>query len=231
MTGQLPIDDRIREADHRIKNHLQMIAGLLALQSRRSRSSELRQELDDAAHRIMAVALLHQQLQRGGDRPVDMAAYLEEICRGLAISSDCEDRGIRISLCVEPADLPSEQAITLGLITSELVTNALKHAYGGCSGAVAVRFEHQVTDWRLTVADHGRGLTTPQIEAGGFGLSLIDRLAQKLGGGLTVVSEGFGAEFRVDFPSSYEGSSGRAVRSAIPSQTAHEPSWPTEGHP
>lgn len=223
MTGQPPIDDRIREADHRIKNHLQMVAGLLTLQARRSGCSELREELDDAAHRIMAVALLHQQLQREGERPVDMAAYLQEICRGLAISSDCEGRGIRLSLCVEPGDLPGEQAMTLGLITSELVTNALKYAYGARSGAIGVRFEDQAGAWRLTVADHGPGLATSQIEAGGFGLRLVGRLAQKLGGDFTVVSDGLGAEFRVDFPAAHDGAPRRGGGSAIPSQTAQDP--------
>jgi two-component sensor histidine kinase len=231
MTIELPLADRIREADHRIKNHLQMVAGLLALQSRRSASSELREELDDAAHRIMAVALLHQQLQRAGDRPVDMAAYLQEICRGLAISSDCEGRGVRLSLRVESGDLPGEQAMTLGLITSELVTNALKYAYGARSGAVVVKLEDQAGDWRLTVADQGPGLATSQIEAGGFGLGLVGRLAQKLGGDFTVVSDGLGAEFRVDFPSSHDGASRRVVGSAIPSQTAHDPLEGRGGRP
>lgn len=200
MTTELTADDRIREADHRIKNHLQMVASMLALQSRQSTNAEVREELGRAAHRVMAVALLHEQLQRNGERPIDIAAYLEEICRALALSSDCEARRVRIWFAAEPAELPGEQAITLGLITSELVTNAIKHACGGSPDMVAVRFEDHVGDWRLTVADRGPGLAALPPEGRGFGLTLVGRLAQKLSGAFTVVSDGFGTQFRVEFP-------------------------------
>lgn len=211
MTTELSADDRVREADHRIKNHLQMVASMLALQSRRSTNAELREELDHAAHRVMAVALLHEQLQRSGERPIDIAAYLEEICRDLALSNDCKARRVQISLAAESAELPGDQAITLGLITSELVTNAIKHAYGGSPGMVAVRFEDHAGDWRLTVADRGPGLAVLPAQGRGFGLSLIGRLAQKLSGAFTVVSDGFGAQFRVEFPSLPEAPSDMAV--------------------
>jgi len=211
MTSELTADDRIREADHRIKNHLQMVASLLALQSKQSTNAELREELDHAAHRVMAVALLHEQLQRSGERPIDIAAYLEEICRDLALSNDCEARRVQISLAVESAELPGDQAIALGLITSELVTNAIKHAHGGSPGMVAVSFEDHAGDWRLTVADRGPGLAALPAEGRSFGLSLIGRLAQKLSGAFTVVSDGFGAQFRVEFPSLSEGPPDMAV--------------------
>jgi two-component sensor histidine kinase len=211
MTMELTADDRIREADHRIKNHLQMVASMLALQSQQSANAELREELDRAAHRVMAVALLHAQLQRNRDGEVDVAAYLEEVCRDLALSSDCEARQIQLSLAVESTVLPGDQAIALGLITSELVTNAIKHAYGGRPGIVSVKFEDYAGDWRLTVADRGPGLAPAPPEGRGFGLRLIGRLAQKLGGAFTVVSDGFGAQFRVEFPSLPETTSDMAV--------------------
>lgn len=211
MRAELSVDDRIREADHRIKNHLQMVASMLALQSRQSTNAELREELDHAVHRVMAVALLHAQLQRDRDGEIDIAAYLEEVCRDLALSSDCEARQIQISLAVESAELPGDQAITLGLITSELVTNAIKHANGGHPGVVAIRFEDHAGDWRLTVADRGSGLAALPPEGRGFGLRLIGRLAQKLGGAFTVVSDGFGAQFRVEFPSVPAGASEMAM--------------------
>lgn len=200
MNAELDFEDRIREADHRIKNSLQMVVSMLALQARQSSNPELRDELDDASHRVMAVALLHEQLQHKGDHPVAMTEYLAEICRELALSADGEARGICISVAAEAAELPNGQAMALGLITSELVMNAFKHAYADRPGVVYVRFEHGPGGWQLAVADQGPGLAKPAAESTGFGLRLVGQLVRKLGGRIDVVDSGIGAEFRVTFP-------------------------------
>ena len=201
MNAELNVEDRIREADHRIKNSLQMVVSMLALQARQSSNTEIRDEFDDASHRVMAVALLHEQLQHKGDHPIAMAEYLEEVCRDLSLGADCEARAIRVSVAAEAAELPNGQAMALGLITSELVMNALKHAYTDRPGVVEVRFEHRAGGWHLTVADQGPGLSNPPVESQGFGLRLIDQLVRKLSGQIDLVDRGVGAEFRVTFPS------------------------------
>jgi two-component sensor histidine kinase len=189
-------DERLRETHHRVKNNLQMIASLLAMQARQD-SPSAREALALAANRIMAVAKLHEQLQRGGGYPVDAADYLGEVCGSLAVGAGCEDRGVELEVVAVDAEVSGGQATALGLIVTELVTNALKHAFVARGGRIRVALSRDPAGLRLTVADDGPGLSVGAAQ--GLGLALVRQMVGKLGGAMDVESDA-GAVFHVRFP-------------------------------
>jgi PAS domain S-box-containing protein len=114
-----------REISHRIKNSLQLVANLLQLQAFGSRAAEVRDALNDAVARVMAVAQVHDRLWRQDDaRNVDLAPFISDLCTDLQQTlPSCEVR------CeVEPAMVPTGVAVSFGLILNELVTNAFSTA-------------------------------------------------------------------------------------------------------
>ena len=201
LAGSEPRIDSVREVHHRVKNDLQLVASMLTLQARQSLDAYVTRELNDAAQRILAVALLHERLQHGGAQSTDVAEYLGEICSHLAVSSGCGARGVRLFFAGDSIELPGDQAMSLGLILNELVTNALKHAHHTQSGYIDIRF-HALSDrLLLTVADQGSGVGEGVIEnATGLGLSFVRATAAKLGGELFARNRAIGAEIGVRLP-------------------------------
>jgi chemotaxis protein methyltransferase CheR len=120
----------LQEMQHRVANSLQIIASILILKARSVQSEETRQHLRDAHQRVMSVATVQQQLQPSGlgDR-IEVGPYLSKLCDSLRNSMI--DHSSPHSLLVQAAagTVESSQAVSLGLVTTELVINALKHAF------------------------------------------------------------------------------------------------------
>src|ERR1700737_2183500 len=120
----------LQEMQHRVANSLQIIASILMLKARTVQSEETRQHLRDAHQRVMSVATVQQQLQPSGlgDR-IEVGPYLSKLCDSLRNSMI--DHSSPHSLLVQAATgtVESSQAVSLGLVTTELVINALKHAF------------------------------------------------------------------------------------------------------
>ncbi len=185
MSGR-EADERIHEAHHRVKNSLQLVASMLANHARHSPDRALAGELTEAARRVVAVARLHEHLQDTPEGPVEVAGYLAEICGDLTATAGYGPDDQRVCLHSENAQLPAAEAIALGLIVNELVTNALKHAYPAGGGLIEVNFAHLARGLQLTVADHGVGLPgAGRQRLGGLGLSLVHQFAARLKGLLT----------------------------------------------
>ena len=148
------------ELNHRVKNNLAMVAGLLQLQARGS-ADATRGELMKAAARVHSIAEVHSALTRGSEADsVDFAAYLEELCVGLRRSL-AMDKGVELGVQAEPALVKVEAAIPLGMVVNELVTNAVKYAYlSDEGGPIDVGFKRDGSELLLTVRDEGPG--TPQ---------------------------------------------------------------------
>ncbi|MDB5459201.1 MAG: histidine kinase [Caulobacteraceae bacterium] len=175
------------EMQHRIANSLQIIASILLLKARAVKSEETRLQLRDAHDRVMSLAAVQQHLQFTlGD--VDVAPYLTKLCASLASSMIGEARGLTIEVRSDEAVISSREAVSLGLVTTELVINALKHAFpGGRPGVITTVYERGPEGWRLSVDDDGVGMTPdPPASTGGLGTSIIAGLARQLGADVAI---------------------------------------------
>jgi len=169
----------LREADHRIKNSLQLVVAMLSLQRRHAASPETADALAGAIARVNAVAEAHLALQLSNDlQTVDFPDMLAAICRRLNALSDT----IRVTCaCGSPVVLEVDRAIPLALIISELITNALRHAYAGRQdGEVQVTAMLDGYDIVLTVRDFGAGFDGATRRPG-LGSRVTVSLATKIG--------------------------------------------------
>ncbi len=150
----------LREVHHRIGNSLQLIASILALDARKVHSQEARRHLEDAHRRILAVATVQRQLRVPGESErFDLSPYLVTLCQNLTASLVDPATELTIEVHSDSAIVSARTATDLGLIVTELVINALKHAFGsdGRKGRIHVSYRVDGRRWRLTVADDGRG--------------------------------------------------------------------------
>jgi two-component sensor histidine kinase len=191
----------LKEVNHRVKNSLQLVSGILALQSR-GLPELSRKEFEEARLRIQAVALVHERLHKAADvRRVDLRAFLDALCRDLK-QATVGDRAVDIALDVPPVMVPNEQAVPLALIVNELVTNALKYAYPDGTGAIRVAVARGADDLLcLTVGDDGVGLPESFEEKAktSLGMRLVRALAHQIGGSVAHERREPGTAFHVTF--------------------------------
>jgi two-component sensor histidine kinase/PAS domain-containing protein len=184
------------ELNHRVKNNLAAVSAMLSMQARASDDPSVRGQLQKAVDRIQTIADVHASLYRvSSTDDVDFAAYLQRLCERLAASLVDGER-LRIEVDADPVMAPLQEAVALGLIVNELVTNAAKHAYPApASGVIQVSLRNRSGELELRVSDQGRGL--PQTDkAAGIGMRLVRSLVQQCGGELEV-AQGPGASFTV----------------------------------
>ncbi|WP_448202805.1 sensor histidine kinase [Azospirillum sp. sgz302134] len=172
----------LKEVQHRVKNNLQVICSLLRLQSARVEETA-RRAFDESLRRIQCMSLMQELLYRS-EQPahIDFADYLRQLCDGLVRSTN--PTGARLTVEAESWTIDVDQATPLALIASELVSNALLHAFpGGHPGTVTVELLPGAEGHRLTVRDDGVGLPpgipAPQRRTAGLGLVLVQALAQQ----------------------------------------------------
>jgi chemotaxis protein methyltransferase CheR len=174
----------LQEMQHRVANSLQIIASILLLKARTVRSEETRHHLHDAHQRVMSVATVQQQLHASGlNENIDIGSYLSKLCESLAASMVGERRPVSIKVEGTSGRAVSSQAVSLGLIVTELVINALKHAFpSGEEGEILVKYDAQDSGWRLSVSDNGSGPkdATDNPPHAGLGTSIVEALAHQL---------------------------------------------------
>ncbi len=173
----------LKEMRHRIANSLQLIASILLLKAELVDSPESRSHLEDAHERIMSIATAQQELDpagKGQDIPVEK--YLNALCKSLSRSMIDGRKQVRIQVQASSGSVLSDTAVSFGLLTTELVINALKHAFpDGRAGEVIVAYEARKTGWTLSVGDNGIGLSeSKEGDRRGLGTSIIGALANQL---------------------------------------------------
>ena len=186
----------LEEMQHRVANSLTIIASILMLKARTVQSEETRQHLQDAHSRVMSVAAVQNHLHSAGQiGSIEMAPYLSRLCEALAESMIGENRPISLKVEVAGGEVSSRQAVSIGLLVTELVINALKHAFPAVTraGQVVVAYEVAGTNWKLSISDNGIGV--PDAKAGrlgqeksGLGTSIVKALAQQLEAQVNVLS-------------------------------------------
>jgi two-component sensor histidine kinase len=179
-------DVLLQEMQHRIANSLQIIASIILMKARTVQSEETRLHLRDAHSRVMSIAAVQEHLHAaaaGG--PVEVTPYLSKLCETLATSMIGDVRPISLKVSGDGGRATSRQAECLGLIVTELVVNALKHAFANdrSDGQIAVRYDAAGTNWKLSVTDNGIGRPDGVFaqEKTGLGTSIVKALAQQLG--------------------------------------------------
>lgn len=142
----------VKEINHRVKNSLQLVAGMLRLQA--GDDPVLQERLQEASTRILAIGRAHDRLYRNADiEKIEVSDYLSEVCRDLkAVTPTCE---IEYEATGEFL-MNTDKAINLALVVTELVTNTAKHAYVDAHGAVRVGIERHGDALRISVRDWGR---------------------------------------------------------------------------
>jgi two-component sensor histidine kinase len=175
-------DVLVQEASHKIKNSLSVVAGLLFMQARTAANEEVAHALRDAGHRLQTVASVHDLLWRNNTGcTVGLGSFIGELCDHLQQSTP----GILIRSQVEDVEDLTQQAVTIGLLVNELVTNAIKYAFDEAGGVVGVQIlSAEEGRLRLLVIDHGTGLPL-DFEAAGkssLGVNLIASLSRQIGG-------------------------------------------------
>lgn len=188
-----------QEVSHRVKNSLSIVAGLLSMQARTSKSAEISEALRSAGRRIGTIAAVHDRLWRKNQsRTVDLGEFLSDLCEQLAASA-----GENTVECLSPAvEVVTEQAVTIGLLVNELVTNAFKYAYDGAGGEVRVEVvAKSQARLQLIVSDSGTGNPETFNFKGStsLGLRLIRSLGDQLGGHVSWRSGSPGTVYEIEF--------------------------------
>src|SRR6202035_5860197 len=186
-------DVLLEELQHRVANSLQIIAAIILMKSRSVTSEETRLHLQDAHNRVMSVAAVQQHLHLSGTAgPIELAPYLSKLCKSLTTSMIGSGRSIALNVNSEGGSVTSREAVSLGLIVTELVLNAVKHAFPDDKSdrQIAVGFDVAGSNWKLSVADNGIGAPVGVLaqEKTGLGTSIINALAQQLEARVEVLS-------------------------------------------
>jgi len=172
----------LQELQHRIANSLQIIASVLLQSASRIPSDEVRSHLYDAHSRVMSVAAIQQQLAATRLGEVGVRAYFIDLCRSISASMIPDPKQLSLDVEVDESVASSNISVSLGLIVTELVINALKHAFPGRRrGKITVRYQSDGPAWKLSVSDNGVGMPAdPESAKAGLGTGIIEALAAQL---------------------------------------------------
>lgn len=174
----------LAEVDHRVKNNLQLVASMILLQHRRTEDEAARRALKSVLERVNAVATVHRRLFQGDPHRFDIADFLRDLTSDLAGSAGRDD--LQITLDLTPVAIPASSAAAFALVASELLGNALRHAYpAGQGGRIAVALSDGDGVCTLTIADDGVGMGGAPA---GFGLTIAGLLAKQLHAPLEITS-------------------------------------------
>jgi two-component sensor histidine kinase len=178
-------DVLLEEIQHRMANSLQIIASIILTKANTVSSEETRLLLQDTHDRVISIAAVQQQLNASGMvGSIEMLPYLERLGAALAMSMIRDARPITLKVAGAPGSLSSRQAESVGLIATELVMNALKHAFPkqNAEGRITVAYDVDGTNWKLSVADNGIGKPNgvfAQTKTG-LGTGIVKALADDL---------------------------------------------------
>jgi two-component sensor histidine kinase len=175
----------LKEIHHRVKNNLEVVSGLLALQSAQLDDPNTKDAMQESQNRVQSIGIVHQKLYQGTNLgAIEMKDYFLNLSESI-LDSFGADKRVTIECAMEKLDVDIDTAVPLGLIVNELLTNTLKYAFPkGQDGKVLIRLEKR-KDGRLhlEVSDNGVG-KSGVTQGTGFGGQLVSLLTQQLGGSM-----------------------------------------------
>lgn len=190
-----------REMQHRVSNNIQIVSGLLRLQSQGLADAGAKRALTEASGRIALIARIQRQLHDGAGRPSPFREFAEELLADALGAAGVQ--GVALDIVGGDEILHPEQATPVSLVMLECVNNALEHAFApGQEGLVRVVLEREGDNHVLTVSDNGRGLP-PGFDPGAgdsLGLKIVRTMAAQLNGGFAIVAQGSGYLCTLRYP-------------------------------
>jgi two-component sensor histidine kinase len=179
----------LQEVQHRVANSLQIIASVLMQSARKVQSAEAKGHLHDAHNRVMSIAALQRHLAASSLGDVTLRPYFAQLCESLGASMIRDPKLLSIVVTVDESVVSADASVSLGLIITELVINALKHAFPEHrQGQINVDFLSDGPKWTLSVKDDGVGMPTAHKPKPGLGTGIIEALARQLGGIISVAN-------------------------------------------
>jgi PAS domain S-box-containing protein len=173
----------LHEMQHRVANSLQIIASILMQSARKVQSTEARGHLSDAHQRVMSIATLQRHLAGSEGGQVELEPYLAQLCASIGASMIYDREQLTLTTKVDPVSIGGDVSVSMGLVVTELVINALKHAFpDGRPGHVVVGYTAKGDNWTLSVSDDGVGMAeNAERSQAGLGTRIVQALAKQLG--------------------------------------------------
>ena len=190
----------VKEIHHRVKNNLQIVMSLLNSQSAYINNEPALTAIHDSQHRVHAMSLIHQKLYNSENvSSIDMSSYIRELVSYLSDSFDTGQR-IRFELNIEPLKMDVSQAVPLGLILNEAITNSIKYAFpDNRHGIICVSLSTTFSNhYLLCISDNGVGLPVNFKKSGSLGMSLMKGLSEDLDGNFSIENNN-GTEIEISF--------------------------------
>nr|WP_067060383.1 sensor histidine kinase [Mucilaginibacter sp. L294] len=195
----------LKEVHHRVKNNLQIIMSLLSSQSAYLENIAAIEAIRESQNRVQAISLIHQKLYKSNNvASINMPAYVADLLEYLADSFGTRKRHIRFEHVIEPFNLDLAQAVPVGLILNEAITNAIKYAFEETGGQIIVGLQ-LISDEKLllTIADNGGGfpLGMNLQDSATLGMEMMKALSKQLGGEFKIENSGgvrIGIEFLIE---------------------------------
>ena len=190
----------LHEIQHRVANSLQIIASVLLQGARKVQSSETREHLRDAHNRVMSVAMLQKHLSSTAIEDVGLKNYLRDLCASIGASMIGDPQRLMLTTEVDDSVVDSDTSVSLGLVVTELVINALKHAFPGRTqhGNIKVGFKSEGKAWTLVVADDGVGMPkNADDRKPGLGTGIVEALATQMGAVVMVSDQAPGTKVSI----------------------------------
>ncbi len=181
----------LKEVHHRVKNNLQIIISLLNTQSNYLESDAAVKAIRESQERMNAISLIHQKLYKSEDTAfINIREYVYELVQNIR-NGFSNSSGILFDLNISDSQMDAAQAVPLGLILNEAVSNIFKYAFpGGLSGKVNISLNHSKDDhsFLLTISDNGAGLphNYDLTKKASFGIRLMQGLSKQMGGSFTI---------------------------------------------
>jgi two-component sensor histidine kinase len=172
----------LQELQHRVANSLQIVASVLMQSARRVNSEETRGHLYDAHSRVMSIAAVQKQLAASRLGDVELRPYFTDLCQSIGASMIRDHDQLSLKVKADERRVSADASVSLGLIVTELVINALKHAFPNQrDGEIIVDYHADADDWTLSVSDNGVGFPAdPASAKPGLGASIVEALANHL---------------------------------------------------
>ena len=186
------------EVRHRVANSLQIIASVLLQNARKTESDDTRGHLEDAHHRVMSVAALERLLSTSEDGDVEPHTYFTRLCESIRASMISDPGRIALTVGGGHGVVAAKVSVSLGLIVTELVINALKHAFpDGRQGKIEVDYNFHGPNWVLRVRDDGVGMPASPPTRKGMGTSIVRALAGQLNASVEILPQHPGTQVSI----------------------------------